>query len=409
MINALGILAQGSWKEGFVITQKADTLYGLLENNDVRANIQYCNFRETADGSITKYEPKDIRGYRFLEGKFFITKKIDDPEFVEPVFMEYLIQGQANIYRYINERFFIETVDGIEELKNSEELVEYKGDQYVKLKREYILLLNYFMREADMNSQIQTVQYNSKSLINIAKKYHERVCKDEECIIYEKSTSNKAWRYRVAGGPSFSSLNFGLISDTDFGSGFYGGVGVELRGFSMWVEKFSVSLDMVLNRNTQYTIKSVNNDIGVPITYEGEYYILAKDRTATFIGNNDIQASVFDEAQVNINPMTLKFPVLINYYFSKGSLAPYVGLGGLIAFEISQNDDFIYHYYLDNLGKSIPTTSFGFAGRFGLAFRLKDGKELAFETNFDQTRSTNHNRSFRLQRQTFTSGLVFSF
>lgn len=232
MIICFQGLSQGSWEEGYVISHQADTLYGLLENNDINSNVQYCNFRPLMDERVTKYAPDIIRGYRLTEGKFYVSKTIDNPEFDGPVFMEYLIQGQANIYRYLNQRFFIETVDGIQELKNTEELVEHGGDQYVKLKREYILLLNYFMRGADLNSQIEGVQLTSKSLINIAKKYHERVCQNKACIIYEKSVSNKLWRFRVVGGLSFANYNFRLISDTDFGSGSYGGIGVELRNFS---------------------------------------------------------------------------------------------------------------------------------------------------------------------------------
>lgn len=409
VILCLQGISQGSWKEGYVISQRADTLHGLLENNDINANVQYCNFRLTMDEPVTRYIPSTIRGYRFIDGKFFVTKRIDDPEFERPVFMEYLIQGQANIYRYINQRFFIETVDGINELKNSEELVEYEGDKYVNLKREYILLLNYFMREANMNSQIQNVRFTSKSLINIAKKYHERVCQDEACIIYEKSVSNKLWRFRLAGGLSFANYNFGLISDTNLGSGGFGGIGVELRRFSPWVEKFSVSLDLLLSRHGSFNIRSINDDIGVPITYQEEYFVLSHSPTASFIGNSDLSAPVVTEVDVIINPVTMKFPILINFYLTKSVLAPYVGLGGILVFELNQSEDFTYHYYLDNLGKSVPFGNFGVAARFGLAYRLNGRKELAFEANFEQTRSSNHNRSFRLQRRVLTTGLVLSF
>lgn len=408
MLTFCGI-SQGNWQEGFVITQRADTLYGLLENNDIKANIQYCNFRQTMGDPITRYDPGTIRGYRFTDGKFYITKRIEDSEFEGPVFMEYLIQGQANIYRYINERYFIETVDGIQELKNSEELVEYKGDKYVKLKKEYVLLLNYFMREANMKNQIQTVRYNSKSLINIAKKYHERVCDDEACIIYVKSDSDMEWRFRVSGGMSVISYNFGLISETNFGSGGYGGIGLELRRFSPWVEKFSVSLDILLSRHGQFNIRSINDKIGIPVTHDEEYFIISRGRTATFLGNSDLSAPVFSDADVVIDPLTLKIPVVINFYFSKGVFAPYVGLGGMLAFELNQNQDFTYHYYQDNLGTSVPSANFGGVARLGLAYRIKGGQEIALEANLEQTRSSNNNRSLRLQRRVLTAGLSLSF
>lgn len=401
-------MSQGSWQEGFVITQQADTLYGLLENNDIKANIQYCNFRQTMGDAIIRYDPAAIRGYRFTDGKFYITKRIDDSEFEGPVFMEYLIQGQANIYRYINERYFIETVDGIQELKNSEELVEYKGDKYVKLKKEYVLLLNYFMREANMKNQIQTVRYNSKSLINIAKKYHERVCDDEACIIYVKSASDLEWRFRFSGGVSFANYNFGLISQTNLGSGGFGGIGVELRKFSPWVEKFSVSLDLLVSRHGQFNIRSINDKIGVPVTYNGEYFVVSRGSAASFLGNSDLSAPVFSDADVAIDPLTLKLPLVINFYFSKGTFAPYVGFGGMLAFELNQNQDFTYHYYQDNLGTSIPSSNFGGVARFGFAYRLKNGQEIALEANLEQTRSSNNNRSLSLQRRVLMAGISFS-
>ncbi len=408
LINTISTMGQDLWEAGFVITQKADTVFGLIENNDIRANIQFCNFRKTMIDPVIKYEPQDIRGYRFNDGKFYISKSIDDSEFDGPVFMEYLIQGQANIYRYVNERYFIETVDGIQELKNSEELVEYKGDKYINLKKEYILLLNYFMREANMPNQIQAVRFNSKSLISIAKRFHERVCDDEECIVYEKSVSNMRWRYRISGGLSFNSYNFGAISDTNFGLGGFGGLGLELRRFSPWVEKFSVSLDVLLSRQANFSIRAVSDDIGVPITYEGEYFILTKDRIATFIGNNNALAPIFSTSDVTINALTLRMPLVVNFYFSKGKLAPYVGLGGVVALQLNYNEDFIYHYYLDNLGTSVPDSNFGGVARLGVTYRMKNEKEVAFEANLERTRSSNHNRSLRLQRQTFTFGMIFS-
>lgn len=403
------VLAQGTWQPGFIITPKADTLYGYLENNDLLANTQFCNFRMSDNQSATKYTPEDILGFRFTDGKFFVSRDIRSSEFNGPIFMEYLVQGQANIYRYTNERYFIETVDGIEELKNTEELVERAGDKYIQVNREYQLLLNYFMREANMAAQIKTVRYNSKSLINIAKKYHERVCDDEVCIIYEKSLSNLEWRYRISGGLSLSQFNFGKISETNFSTGGYGGLGVELRSFSPWMEKFSVSLDVMLTRHTTYSLQAFSNEIGVPVTYEGEYFILSKRSTARFIGNSDFSATVLESTDVAINPMALKIPVVINFYFSKGTWAPYTGLGGIATFIVSENEDFTYHYYLDALGASIPTSNFGGVARVGIAYQQKSGNEIALEINIEQTRSSNPNRSLRLNNRVLTAGLSFSF
>lgn len=401
--------AQDKWEPGFIISIKGDTLHGFLENNDIRANIQFCNFRKSLEESPRQYGPQDVRGYRFSEGKFFITIHVGSDEFEGPVFMEYLIKGQANIYRYLNDRFFIETVDGMQELKNTEKDVEHKGDKYVQLKKEYVLILNYFMRDANMRDQIQSVRYNSKSLVNLAKRYHENVCNDEECIVYEKSFSRLKFRYRATGGLSFGKFNFGRISETNFSSGGYAGFGMELRNISPWVEKFSVSLDLVFSRQTSYNIQAISDQTGVPVTYEGEYFVLAKDRSVTFLGNNDPSASVFDEFDLEINPVSLSVPVVLNFYFSKGTVAPYVGLGGVAEFLLGRNEEFVYHHYQDGLGKSIPSTRFGVVGRLGATYRLPNGKEILFESNFQQARSLDANRSFRLQQLLITVGAGFSF
>ncbi len=71
-----GALSQPEIKEGYIISNDFDTVYGKIENNNYYKNGTYCGFQKAKTKSFYKYLPWMIYGYRFLNGKFYITKQV---------------------------------------------------------------------------------------------------------------------------------------------------------------------------------------------------------------------------------------------------------------------------------------------------------------------------------------------
>jgi len=193
--------AQTNYKPGFIITNIGDTIFGEIDYRGDLLMSNICKFR-TNENTIINYTPENIISYRFIEGKYFISKKINK----QSVFLEYLIKGEVNIY-YLRDKngdhYYID--------KKNEKLTELpykKGVKYIDNKRvfyettKHIGLLRYFMQDApNLLSQINNIKEpNHNNLIKLAENYQNTICKDEKCIIYDKNIKSVKIIPEIIGG-----------------------------------------------------------------------------------------------------------------------------------------------------------------------------------------------------------------
>lgn len=107
--------------------------------------------------------------------------------------MEYLLNGKASIYylkTHEKERYFIEKDGEIAEMNNDENVIKNQyDDTYSKPSNQYKGVLKYYFQDAPgiLNS-IDYLGFDKKSLIKISKKYHQKICNNESCIIYAKNS-----------------------------------------------------------------------------------------------------------------------------------------------------------------------------------------------------------------------------
>jgi len=181
------INAQTDFKPGYIIKNSGDTLYGEIDYRGDRLMGRVCKFKNT-DISIIDYSPNDILEYRFINGKYYVSRELNGSK----VFLEYLIHGKINIYYIRNKDGDLYYLDK-EDVKLSK--VPYKeGFKYVDDKKVYYEskhhfgILDYYMHDApEFQPRIQQVKKpEHQSLISLVENYHNLVCKEEKCIIYEK-------------------------------------------------------------------------------------------------------------------------------------------------------------------------------------------------------------------------------
>jgi len=195
--------AQVNPKEGFIITNQKDTVYGMIEYRTNTINAQQCVFKANDASEYVKYTPGQILGYRFKEnGKFYVSKKFDNKE---EFFAEFLVDGIMNLYRRekgFRKIYYLENEEG-------------KVVQYENLDGD----MNYEQRTANMRAQelvqhvyksqraiddIKAGEMSDKQMIKMVRDYHEDVCtSNEECIKYEydtKKEKTKCYLSVFAGG-----------------------------------------------------------------------------------------------------------------------------------------------------------------------------------------------------------------
>jgi len=217
MVCFQGTKAQSNFLDGYIITSKSDTLYGKIDNKDYYSNSQFCDFKDFKTNTVTRYNPNQISGYRYLNGKYYISKKVNVNKIQTVLFMEYLIKGKLNIFFFqdhdvTNHYYVSKDTLQLEELTYQEGIYEFEGKQMYYQSKPYIGLLNYYTLDCPlMKDDITNInEPTHQNLINFARKYHNLTCKDEACIIYEKKIPHKI-KFSLYGGSTIFFSNFSTL------------------------------------------------------------------------------------------------------------------------------------------------------------------------------------------------------
>jgi len=393
--------SKDDWQPGYIIKNHGDTIYGLIDNRESISNSKACYFRKDTTSKTQLFYPQDLFGYRFIDGKFFISKKItvlndtansslfksieinkkEESDPVKIVFLEFLIQGKVNVYHYRNDldnldHYFVEKDGVLSELKNTRETQVVDDKEAITEKKEYIGLLTYVMQDANMQSDILESGLYPESLINIAEKYHNKVCKNEKCIVYEKKTKLTHVVFSAYAGLSYNSIDFYIYSTTNYAPGSLFGCKLEFENMFVWDNNFYMTLGLTLHRFTNYKLTGDKNKASF-VEYNNIGYRLE---------NTNIEHwGSIRSLNVNINTLELNMPFIFNYTFSKGKIRPYIGVGALIGCALSSNKEFIYE---DQNFQWKDLFHLGLVGQVGCKYKLKSNHSIYIELNLDHTTNT---------------------
>lgn len=179
------IFAQTGFRPGYIITQKGDTLRGQIFYKNEDAMCKVCIFR--SKDSTINYTASEILGFRFIDGKYFVSKKLNE----NTVFLEFLIKGKVNVYfstDSYSDHYYIEKDSlGLTEMPYKEEYKIKENSEVLIKSKKHIGLLTYYMQDAPgLEPDILSIKTpDKKQLIALAKKYHKVVCNGDNCIVYE--------------------------------------------------------------------------------------------------------------------------------------------------------------------------------------------------------------------------------
>lgn len=205
--------AQTNFLPGYIITNDNDTLHGLIDYRSNAQNCRRCEFRESENAPSRVFLPLSIKGYRFNDGKFYVSKTLHTDSLTIPVFMEYLVNGISSLYYYpnnTNPNYYLENKDGqLYQLTSELRQVHENGHDYFIESKTYIGMLRIAFADCpQIYPLINTVKLEDKSLIAITKKYHDYVCDGEKCIIYEKQLPVVKFTFGAFIGMEVSTIKF---------------------------------------------------------------------------------------------------------------------------------------------------------------------------------------------------------
>jgi len=302
------LIAQTDFRPGYVITNENDTLKGMIDYRGDSRNSQICVYKENETSASKEYLPGKIKGYRFLESKYYVSKNILVEGVKKDLFLEFLVNGIANLYYYRefndNPHYFIEKRDGqLFELKNTEGLIEKNFVHYSHEKKEYIGLLKYAFADCpQLFETIDNTTLDTKSLVNITKKYHNYVCNDEKCIIYEKRLP--VIKLRFAPYLSMNATSFNFINSNHLNY-YYQEVKYQITSYP--------SIGIRMNTSLPQTSEKLSFQVSAEI---GRNYIY---------GNGNYPENTFNEFHLHNTFLTGKGG--FKYTYPTGKLRPTMMIG----------------------------------------------------------------------------------
>ena len=382
LLSSAGVWAQRDYRNGYIITNQQDTIFGWIDyRGDIR-NAKICSFKETETGQATDYTPSEIAAYRFSESKFYVSRNIGSTDAPKQVFLEYLVNGLAKLYFYRDDtaydHYFIENEGNFHELKIEEREVEVDGKTRIMPLKSYIGILKATLNVWEMSGEIDKAKLEHSSLINIAKDYHQYACTDgSECIVYEKKKPLMALGIGPVVGANLSTLK---LMDHD-------------------VEPYH------LDPSTNFTV-GVNLNLSMPRI--NEKFFLQMQALYTKYYFFDAYESPQKATDTHIRSNVLQMGLAIKYEYPKGRWRPTLAAGAAAIWlpdgSITKNTDtYTYEGVRPSIVKNDFPTRFmyGFEVISGVHYYLTKERIIFLQVQYQQC--------FKRETINFPANIIRSF
>jgi hypothetical protein len=230
----LVLLSQSDFKSGYIITNEGEKIEGWINSRNNYLNGKLCIFKKDSLAESIEYYPNQISAYRFNNSKYYVSKVVKLDNKRDSVFLECLISGKAILWRYTDQskiHLFVEKGNSINEIENNDidyyidlengnpNYVRFNPDSLEKNVQRVLKSNQYkgalkatFVDCPEIFPFIDRLQFDTKPLIDIFKTYHEKVCKDEQCIIYEKILPKHILNIGLLFDYGFHSLKFNDVT-----------------------------------------------------------------------------------------------------------------------------------------------------------------------------------------------------
>lgn len=306
------LIAQSGFKEGYILKTPVDTVFGFIEDKSYTYNSLNCNFKISIADPVIHYTPSDIFGYRFNNGKYYISKTIGS----ERYFLEFLLQGKLNVYfkqtsgsknQYYIDNDLLPTVklQPLHETHSGDD-GNYKINEYSG----HNLVLAYYTSDYPPLSEVAMNMrgLDTKSLIQFAETYHNAVCKDESCEIYKKKKPS-AFEFAISFGivHIFEESTYAFPPETSLAGGL-------IVSFMIPSISESVYFGTGVNLMTRYPEKILVEMPNGPLTYRAIYKTKAQIPFTIYYNNHRPGLSPIYGVSTNILKITnLKGHAGFNY------------------------------------------------------------------------------------------------
>jgi hypothetical protein len=362
--------AQGSYRDGFVITAAGDTLSGLIDYSEGDKPYKSCSFRESMRQKAVTYLPGQLAGYGFTGDKLFETREIR-MKGAEPqtVFLEVVVRGALSLYRF-ESTYLVEKGDRVLRplLNEKKEEVNHMGVKYISYGREYIGVLKILTNDcAELRSGIDHIRLNEKALTALVEQYN--ACMGASSITFKAAKPWLRVSPGIIGGVQSSRLGFVTLNQlyeylkADF----------EVANSPL----FGVSVDLVSPRlSDRHALHAEVSFTSSRYYSYSSYPVSASTRT--------------NEATIRLDQ--LRIPIGYRYTFKSGALKPFLNLGVSSIFHLAAESTLYYEIKTGDVvntytGEVVPVNDTQFGAWFGLGAQYALGPKASalLELRYERT------------------------
>jgi hypothetical protein len=374
---------QADFRSGYVLTHQNDTIRGLIDYRVAAKNTNKCDFKVNEKSEVKEYIPTDIKGFRFTDSKYFISKNVVVNGEKISLFLEFLIHGIVDLYSFDNgshPRFFIQKSDGeIMELLINKERVKNETASVSHEKFEYMSTLKSVMADSPrFFTAIDKTAFETQSLLMLVKRYNDYVSSSGS-VFYEKQPPD----IKVTIVP-FVSLNSSTLSFEH--SPIYGAIDFQNSTYP----SVGILLNAALPRSNRTLSFQASAEVGKSKYYGTgiiKYYLT---------GDYPVNTSLFEE--VYYQTVNLKSKLGLKYTYPKGKFRPTFLIGGNILYLLSkdgrrvEDSDEITTIYINESNENIMSIfQYGYDLELGIDCHISS-KIVPF-LSIGYTYSTGNNKS----------------
>jgi len=363
MFQGVFVIGQTNFKEGYIVKNNQDTIYGLLDDRSHAKNSKLIRFKSSPDSEIGKYTPNQLEGYKIGKQVFLsrnlLARSVSFEDATSNAFVQLINDGALKFFTWKNksldELFFIEKYNDVYLLTNEMKRVKLGDRIYMKESNEYKIDLRKLTSDCQKELSVDNVHFTKKSISKYVTEYNN-------CMSTENYTSpvvNKKIQLKK------SLLIGGGISTVAVSGGY---------------AEFSESATMVVPSF------GVGFHAGLPMVHKAilfDLFLEYQQKGAKALDNT----VRFDLHYMNLTPG-------ISYNYPKGRVKPFLGGGFVIGkllnvksayTKINDSGETVRIFNRPNLRNDEVGYELGFQVRSGLEYVLGNGNSLLINVKYSYT------------------------
>ena len=360
--------SQTDYRDGFIITNARDTLYGLVNYREGAKAYQSCDFKISKSQNAITYEPQNTIGYGFGNDKAFQSREISIKGKPSKVaFLEVIVRGLVSLYKFEDVYFIEKNGTGLQQLINETNEVFIDGKKRIMKTNQYVGTINILLFDCvELRPKIPRIRLSEKALTNLIEDYNR--CKGATGITFK---AKKAWTKTIIGATG--GLNISQLS-------FPSNPGYEHLAGDFEISKsptMGVSLDLLSPR------------ISERIAFHGDFlYLSSKYYKYTL---NDGGASI-ERNYVTIELKQVKIPIGIRYTFPRREFTSYFTAGISSTIHVNSSSKRVHEVESnrvvntnENEALAIKNRQVGLWGGYGLLKSINNKLNAFIEFRYERT------------------------